>query len=366
MGKYLSFGKYNNHYKYILIYLLFKLINISIYELNFYDVFNGIKIFFFDDSKIQNYAFIRQFIIGYFGTFIFSCIFVVLNKIKTCIENKKRTSANEIILIHEGNKEITDQKNISFLFVLIIIFGWVFEEQAIEKYNTTLCHLDFWMLELLIIAYLNSKILHTEIYKHQKFVLFFSLIPILFKIITIIIELTEEKPRYIYKKHWYWIPLGLLIYFPLITIKAYSIIKIKCFMDLKYITENNLLMIYGFIGTCFYSIFSIISSFADYSNEYIFIEHSNGFKTYFDDFFSSKETKEKLIEILELVSGMITSYIINYNFMMIIKYLTPVHIVLFIAHLTIGIIFLIRLKYPYYIQNLLSMYFKIFFLYLDF
>ena len=119
MGKYLSFGKYNNHYKYILIYLLFKLINISVYELNFYDVFNGIKIFFFDDSKIQDYSFIRQFIIGYFGTFIFSCIFVVLNKIKACIENKKssnkeRTSANEIILIHEGNKEIIDQKNISF------------------------------------------------------------------------------------------------------------------------------------------------------------------------------------------------------------------------------------------------------------
>ena len=56
--------------------------------------------------------------------------------------------------------------------------------------------------------------------------------------------------------------------------------------------------------------------------------HSNGFKSYYDDFFNSKETKEKLIEIIELVSGMITSYIINYNFLIIIKYLTPVHIVI--------------------------------------
>ena len=55
---------------------------------------------------------------------------------------------------------------------------------------------------------------------------------------------------------------------------------------------------------------------------------SNGFKSYYDDFFSSKEKEEILIEIIELVSGMITSYIINYNFLIIIKYLTPVHIVL--------------------------------------
>ena len=85
---------------------------------------------------------------------------------------------------------------------------------------------------------------------------------------------------------------------------------------------------YGLIGTCFYSIFSIISSFTDYSNKYIYIVKSNGFKSYYDYFFSSKEKEEILIEIIELVSGMITSYIINYNFLIIIKYLTPVHIVL--------------------------------------
>ena len=85
------------------------------------------------------------------------------------------------------------------------------------------------MLELLIIAYLNSKILHTEIYKHQKFVLFFCLIPILFKIITIILELTDGKQQYVYEFNLYLIPLGLLIYFPLITIKAYSLYGFKIY-----------------------------------------------------------------------------------------------------------------------------------------
>ena len=330
MGKYCSLGKYNNQYKYILLYLLFKLINLSIYELNDYGVFNGIKIFDFIDGDYLNYTFIRQFIIGYFGTFIFSCIFLFINKIKTILEqrksNKGRTSANEVILIHEDNKEIIEKK-ISFCSVLVIIFAWVFQEQAIETYNTSLCHIEFWMFELLIIAYFNSKILHIEIYRHQKFVFFFSLIPILFKITSIYLEFNDGDKHYPYEIDLYWIPLGLLIYFILITIRAYSITKIKYFMDLKYISENNLLMIYGLIGTGFYSIFSIISSFTDYSNKYIFIHKYNGFYDYYNEYFSKLIIKQKIYEILALVSGMITSYFMNYNFMMIIKYLTPIHIV---------------------------------------
>ena len=59
-------------------------------------------------------------------------------------------------------------------------------EQIIDKYNCTLSHLDFWMIELMIITYLCSKKLHSEIYKHQKLVLYFNLIHIIIKINTII------------------------------------------------------------------------------------------------------------------------------------------------------------------------------------
>ena len=116
---------------------------------------------------------------------------MVYEKIKTNREKRnkskeKRPSTIAITLIHEEHKEIIQGENrISLIYFILIIFGWVFEEQAIDKYNSTLCHLDFWMFELIIIAYLNSKMLHIEIYKHQKFVLIFSLIPIFFKIITI-------------------------------------------------------------------------------------------------------------------------------------------------------------------------------------
>ena len=167
-------------------------------------------------------------------------------------------------------------------FIIIIIFGWVFEEQAIEIYIKELGRLDFWMLELIIIAYLNSIIFHIEIYRHQKFVIYFNLIPIAFKIITIFLELNDyDQKRYAYEDSWYWFPIGLLIYFIIISIKSYAIIKIKWLMDLKYISADNLLIIYGIIGTVFYSVFSVLSLFIKSENDSLFINDSYSFYSYF-------------------------------------------------------------------------------------
>ena len=145
---------------------------------------------------------------------------------------------------------------------------------------------------------------------------------------TILVELNDGDNRFIYEEegHIYWIPLGLLIYFPLITLKAYAIIKIKWFMDLKYISANKLLMIYGFIGTIFYSIFCTLSSFIKNDKYSLFINSSYDFYSYYCIFKDSTKI-QIIIELIVLISSVITSYIIKYNFMMIIKYLTPVHIV---------------------------------------
>ena len=128
----------------------------------------------------------------------------------------------------------------------------VLMEQLLEKYNCTFSHLDFWMIEIIIISYITSKIFKKEIYQHQKFVLYFNLIPILFKIITIIslYKGTEDdksnnkykdnkgKLKIIYIVYWYLIPIGLLFYFPLIITKSYVYVKMKYYMDLKYISAN--------------------------------------------------------------------------------------------------------------------------------
>ena len=337
MGKCITLGKYNNQYKYILLYLLFYILNYCIYDLNYYDMFEGIKFFTFKDNNYNNpefmkFTFIRQIIIAYFGNFILSCISMIYNKIKIYRESKKTVkkgtpsfTGTSITLIHDENYE-NETKVISYFFVLIIIFCFVFQEQAIEQYNRTLCHLDFWFFELIIMAYLNKAILHIEIFKHQKFSFIFCIFPTLFKIMTVFLEKQDPFDYYPYEKDWYWFPIGLLIYFVLITVKAYAIIKIKWLMDLKYISANKLIMNYGLIGTVFYSIFSVISSLTDYSNYYIFINKNNTFDEYYKVFTVSNKT-QIAIEIIVLICAMITSYIIKYNFMMVIKYLTPLHIV---------------------------------------
>ena len=329
MGTFITLGKYNNQYKYLLYYFIFEMINNFTYGLNYYGQFNQIKVIFFDNQKLRPYSFIRQRIVGYFGTFVLPCISMVYDKIKNNSEQKdvlKLEKGNTIVLVHEHDKQ-NEENKISLFFIIVIIFGWVFEEQALEKYSNKLCHLDIWMLELIVMAQLNSKILNIPIYRHHKFVIIFSIIPIIFKIITIFLECYDDKSKCLYDENLYWIPIGLLIYLPLVILKAYVIVKIKWFMDLKYIYANKLLIIYGLIGTVFYSIFSIISSFERNTKRHdLFIDINYSFYSYFC-FLKDSGFWQIIAEIIIYILGMITSYYIKYNFMMIIEYLNPMHII---------------------------------------
>ena len=336
MAKCISLGKYSKHFMYIILFVTISLLSNSLSLINYYTAFNEISIIPYNSYK--KCSFIRQILSYYFGTSILAFIFSINEKKKFQKEKiEKTTKQNEsshlssIVLIHEDSKEKQENK-ISLFPILAIIFGWILQEQLIEKYNCTLSHLDFWMFELIVICYLNSRMFHVEIYKHQKLVLIFSLIPIIFKIITIILIFKgEEKEKPIYVEKWYWIPLGLLIYFPLITLKAYIIIKIKWLMDLKYISENKILMAYGIIGGFFYSIFAILSSFSyfidnkDYDLSYIFITEENSFSNYFK--INPDSYVDIIYEIITNILMTITTYFIKYNYMMILKYLTPVHII---------------------------------------
>ena len=115
------------------------------------------------------------------------------------------------------------KKIISFaiylLFTLNITLADIFE----DPYNEYISGLNLpwntdynfnWWNELIIMAKLNSIILKIPIFKHQQFVLYFSLIPIIIKIISIFIEFEDGQKHFIYEYNLYWIPIGLLIYFP--------------------------------------------------------------------------------------------------------------------------------------------------------
>jgi hypothetical protein len=162
------------------------------------------------------------------------------------------------------------------------------------------------MIELIIISFLSSKILKKPIYKHQKFVLIFNLIPIIFKIITIILSFKGVEDDFstnkfldnngnlklIYINYPILMPIGIIIYSPLMTMKSYINVKMKYFMDTKYISEYELLKLYGVIGAIFYTIICIISTFfqckEDNENKNIF-DYICGIiyndKKYFENFY---------------------------------------------------------------------------------
>ena len=359
MKKCINCEEYSKHYKYIFLAIIFQLFNNSLSGIKYIELFKELKIIKSDtQNKFKTHELIHQ-IFKYFGTFIISIFIFKSQKEKwftkksnsKTIEKTTNKESHKISYIHYKSEQNYEVNILSFL---IIIFNLVFLDQFIEKYKSILSHLDFWMIELIIISYLNSKLFKIQIYRHHKFVIFFNLFPIFFKIITIYYSFkysfnyndNKYKDGYdgtelkiIYVVFWYWIIIGLIIYIPLIVLKSYSYIKLKWFMDLKYISEYKLLMYYGFIGSIFYTIIVTIATFIKCKNDselgptdYICsIKKDETNETYYESFSiyfkTPADAKQIFYEILIVFSEMITFYIYKYYSTMIIKYLTPIHLI---------------------------------------
>jgi hypothetical protein len=202
------------------------------------------------------------------------------------------------------------------------------------------------MFELLIITYLSAHIFKIKIYKHQKFAILFNLFPCILKIITIVLSFKEDKEVdlepddiIVYKNSGWWIPLGIIIYVILITLRAYVNTITKWFMDLKYISQSKLLIMYGIIGSIISLFICIITTFIKCNDEKKFFRHicrveeedSNpkiyfdNFKLYFENFDSN--AKEIFIELAIIIFGFITFFLSVYFSILVIKYLTPVHLI---------------------------------------
>jgi hypothetical protein len=218
------------------------------------------------------------------------------------------------------------------------------------------------MFELLIVTYFSVKMFKIEIYNHQKFAMWFTLVPCSLKILTIVlsslgnIDINGKKLPiiYIYQKLLY-IPIGILLYIIIIVMRAYVNTKIKWFMDLKYISPSKLLIYYGIMGTIICTSVSTVTTYikcdlSDYEkklyNYYICKIPYNGsdikinsteryfenFKIYFDTFLGKVNTEhnniEIIYEIIIIFLGMITFFFHKYFMIKVIQDLTPVYLVL--------------------------------------
>jgi hypothetical protein len=352
----ISFGKINKYSSYIMLSIIFLICNKALYGFNHNESFK--KATFFpinekenEDEDEDKYDFSKHnlihYIVSYIGTFILGIIFYKLeikaSKIKKSIKmsesdkEKKERSNSEIKSIYNSNYQsyIFNSKNL-VLIILITLMLWVLEEHLIDLYSKVLKDLDFWMIELLIISYINSKIFNNSIYKHQKLVFILNIIPCILKIMTIILSFYEDSngdnEEIIYKNEPIYL-IGIIVYLILIILRSYVNTKIKWLMDLKYISLSRLLLLYGLIGIIMSSVACTITTFISCSNCLCQIFNIEDKKNYFDNFdvyfteFKGLEEKEKIIEIIIKIIGAITFFFNKYFSLLIIKHLSPVYVI---------------------------------------
>lgn len=142
----------------------------------------------------------------------------------------------------------------------------------IEIFDSPLKGLDFWMLELLIMYYFNSKINQIKLYKHHILSFMMNIIPCILKII-IIFALdnlnTSEDKKNIYLKYKWLIAVGIIFYLILYSLNSYIILSLRWLIDKKNISPNRFLISYSIIGTLIYSIMSIIATYINCNNKYL-------------------------------------------------------------------------------------------------
>ena len=281
----LSYIICNKNYVYIIYLTIAYLINSCIYYFNMNHTFETINI---SSEAFVSHNFIHRFF-SFVGTFIISICFYQCEKYYSKSEKNeeaKNKKDNKHYLIY--NDYDNNLNNIEFiLFYLFIVISWVSIDYIIEYYIIIFKDLDFWMFESIFVCYLNSKMFNVNIYEHQKLAIGISLLSGITKICTIILSFFEDKnAKYNYELPTFYIQsnklykniliiaLGITLYFCLICLRAYINLKLKWFMDIKYISQNKLFIIYGFFGSLIYFLISFIGTFSPAKKQKKFIKRN--------------------------------------------------------------------------------------------
>ena len=354
MVKYISCGKMNINYKYLLISLILSLLSTTLQGFNYFENFESVL-----DSRLIETFSKHKIIKNLYSNIAIILTSLILNK----IQKVQKISTSEHLtsvgsmdsektpeLIFEENEETSVNTHFSKIMFTFYILIWVLEVTFFDFFFAE--YIDFWMLELIIVTFLNSIMFKEHIYKHHKLVLWLLLIPISFKIATIIICYSlrskindkskffyENEEKYLRKKTLFMIydsafPIEVLGYFLLISWRSFVNLKIKWLMDKKYISEFKILFFYGAIGFGINLVLCIIFSIvpcneenSEVKNYFCEIKYEGYY--YYDNiisYFSSFEVDSLLIvEILLIIISSFISSLIVYYLLNIIKNLSPVH-----------------------------------------
>ena len=279
----IKLGKWYSSYKYLFLAIIFALLKDVAFGSTNYASFLYLKLL--DAENISNCFLIRKSFCYLFSTIIAFIFYKIhnnnsgesdpslLSSQNLEINESIRRPTSELELIHiEQEIRIYPNKKL-----LLIIFLWVFEEEFISYFNNIMLHLDFWMMELIIVHFFMKKMLKNEVYSHQKLMLWFCIVPFILKLTTIILSFCDEgnfpnNNKYQYSNGieklkiiyvaipWLW-TLGLIIYSILIFLRSYINTKIKWLIDLKYISSIKIFILFNIIGFIFCTLISILVSF---------------------------------------------------------------------------------------------------------
>ena len=354
MGSIIGIGECDKKLKYIFLFSLFLILTNSLFGFYFNDNFGILQIFKTDiQLSLYKHKVIHEFFRN-IGIIIISFIFFeyqtkIFSKDSDKEENKKNNSnankqskpiSSKIVLIHNKPTNYLRNYGASPFYIIFIITSWIICNYLIDLfYKFGLRDLDYWMLELIIVTYLNKKMFNLTIYKHQYFAIFFNTIVCgLLKLTSFLISfINDNKDKLEYSKNKWLIPIGIISYILIMSLRSYVNTRIKWLMDSKYISEIKLLLIYGIFGAFFSLIICIISTFIKCTSQNSNICNVNltnssdyyfeSISIYYETLSNTNGAKEIIYEIIVNFLGVITNFFYFFYYILIIKDLTPVHII---------------------------------------
>ena len=360
--------KCSKNYIYLICIIVSFLLSCCIYGQNHNESFRIVRI---ASEPFSRHHFIHRFLSYFFTIFGGICFHIYVLKSSNSeatreiiLKEDKYDNRNNLIY-NEYSRNFITKKFI--LFFMLMIFSWILTDDLIEHYIVIFQDLDFWMFELIFLCFLNYKIYKVEIYRHQIFAIILSLFSSFLKIGSIILSFQDDDNNYngnlpiFYEKNMPIISItfGILFYFLLILLRAYVNLKLKWYMDNKFISPNILIIWYGAMGFIFYLIICIVSNFnqckEDYppsgNNNINFANYicrvnetnftNNNYTHYylenFDIYFGKFIGNEIWREIIVIILGFISFFGKQYSSILVIKYLTPAHVIF-----SIPIVFLLQ------------------------
>ena len=276
MCKYISLGKFNKNYFFVLGSISVRLLRNFINGFS-QDITPPKKLYLFNRQSFfiphpLFKEFLQYFTIGLIG-FILEMIYYKKSKTVKSEEVTESSNVGDSVNDNDDNNdiiaisidrigEINDKKN--FGKILLVIFFYFLSQFICDVLNSFgYVKIKFWPLEYLFLIFFSKKILHRILYKHQKvaiisLIVFCTIITIAISFLPVSIEVkSQASDSNIYKiifdlsnssSIWVLIPIIIVIYLAVMVMNAYSAVSFKWLIDIQYITITRIIMYISVIG----------------------------------------------------------------------------------------------------------------------